>query len=167
MKRFALVLILLALVGVSRLGPEAWGQESRPAKPAGPSAKSLAFLAGDWESRSAEESFRAHYSDPEGGMVLGVSKSVEKGRAQFFELEVFGVQGGELVLQPYPGGKAAAAFALKESTRTSVTFANPKNPFPSEITYACPAKDRLEITLRGQGREQRFVLKRLALGAPR
>jgi uncharacterized protein DUF6265 len=154
MKRAAIALTFLVLLLALRVG----AQDSPPASP----AEGLAFLAGDWESRSAGESFRAHYSDPEGGMVVGVSKSVAKGKAVFFELEVFRVAGQELVLQPYPGGKAAASFRASKLEKNSVTFANPNNEFPKEITYACPAKDQLEITLRGGGKERRFALRRLS-----
>jgi len=161
MKRLPLALTLLALLAAP-IALQVSAQETKPAAPAPASAKGLAFLAGDWESRSAKESFRAHYGDPEGGMVLGVSKSIEGGRAVFFELEVFRSEGEVLVLQPYPGGKAAASFRATELTKSSVTFANPKNEFPKEITYACPSQDRLEITLRGGDREQRFALKRLS-----
>ena len=164
MKRLPLALTLLSLV-CGALAFQVRAQDSRPAEPSGqaaPPAQSLAFLAGDWESRSPKESFRAHYGDPEGGLVLGVSKSIQGGRAVFFELEVFRAEGQVLVLQPYPGGKAAASFRATKLAKNSVTFANPKNEFPKEITYACPSKDRLEITLTGDGREQRFALERLS-----
>lgn len=154
MKRAALALTALALLLALRVS----AQEERPTSP----AARLAFLAGDWESRSEAESFRAHYSDPEGGMVVGVSKSVAKGKAVFFELEVFRVEGKTLVLQPYPGGKAAASFRATKLAADSVTFSNPENEFPKTITYARPAPDRLEITLRGGGRERRFTLGRLS-----
>jgi hypothetical protein len=155
MNRSTPLLLLALLLGATVLGVHAG--ESRPTDP---TAK-LAFLAGDWESRTARDSFRAHYSTPEGGLVLGVSKSLEKGQAVFFEFEVFRAEGAELVLQPYPGAKAAASFRSTKLTSTQVVFANPSNDFPSEIVYAAPTKDRLEITLRGKGQEQRFVLTRV------
>ena len=160
MTRSALILLVPLVLGALLIGasaPDVRAQDSRPSDP----CSSLAFLAGDWESRSAKESFRAHYSTPEGGLVLGVSKSIEGGKAVFFELEVFRAEGAELVLQPYPGAKPAAAFRSTQLSATQVTFANPSNGFPSVIVYACPSKDRLEITLRGKGPEQRFVLERV------
>lgn len=155
MKRVPLALACLAPLLLLALRV---GAQDPPASP----AERLAFLAGDWESRSPKESFRAHYGDPEGGMVLGVSKSVRGGKAVFFELEVFRAEGEELLLQPYPGGKAAASFRASKVEANSVTFANPENAFPKEITYACPTKDTLRITLRGGGKEQRFELERLS-----
>ena len=70
-------------------------------------------------------------------------------------------------MQPYPGGKRAASFTLKDISlpERRVVVENPKNDFPSRIVYHREADDRLVITLSdphgGSPKQQVFKLKRV------
>jgi hypothetical protein len=94
--------------------------------------------------------FHAHYSTPEGGLILSHSRLLKEGRESFYEFEVFGTMDDEVVwLQPFPGGNKAVGFRLKELDREArkATFEQPEKDYPTRIVYHRTAENELVITL--------------------
>lgn len=120
--------------------------------------ESLAWLAGTWKS----DSFETHYTSPEGGLILSVSKHYEGGRAAFFEFERFEVRGEDVVLVPYPGGDESVSFRLvgHHPDAKKAVFENKEHDFPTSLTYELRAPDNLTIVVAGPqgGREASFAL---------
>ncbi len=135
---------------------------------------SMKWLAGTWRGPAWGGEFTAYYSTPEGGRILSHSELRKGGKLAFHEFEVFQVKAGAVVLNPYPGGQAAAGFTLAslDAKARRAVFENPKKDFPTRIVYERPADDRLVITLSDphgkSGEEEVFDLKRVAdAGAPK
>lgn len=123
--------------------------------------ESLSWLGGAWHG----EQFETQYTSPQGGMILSMSKSYDAGKASFFDFERFEVEGDNVMLTPYPGGKASVSFRLvgHDPAVQRARFTNPSHDFPQEFVYERRV-DSLFITLSGEekGKPQtlRFALAR-------
>jgi hypothetical protein len=121
----------------------------------------LAWLAGTWRS----DTYTAHYSSPEGGLILSYSKQYENGRLVFFEQERFEVRGGRVVEAPSPKGvPSPVVFTLTtlDLARHEAVFENPTHDFPTRLSYRREG-DRLHIRVEGpDGRGFGFALDRVA-----
>lgn len=155
MSRMSRLRLLAAGLAVGALfglvGPAPLLAEGLPAD-----AAALEWLAGRWvgtvEGARGVSRFEAHYTNPQGGVVLGMSKSFGEGdRLLWFEFERFEVREGVLSVTPHPNGRPSVTFKLKSydaATRKAV-FANPEHDFPTEISYQRVADDRVELLVSG------------------
>jgi hypothetical protein len=147
MSRPIKLLALLALLsGLIALAPVAPQERTK----AGDDLAAMDFLAGYWSGEMWGGEFHAHYSTPEGGLILSHSRLLKEGKESFYEFEVFGPASDELVwLQPFPGGSKAVGFRLEELDREArkATFEQPDKDFPTRIVYHRQAEDELVITL--------------------
>ena len=109
---------------------------------------SLDWLAGTWR----DEGFEAHYTSPEGGMILSTSKNYSKGRVVFFEFERIEIQDDEVVYIPYPAGKSSVTFKLVDydPKKKRVRFENKAHDFPKDLTFERISEDQLRIFLTGE-----------------
>lgn len=119
-------------------------------------AAALEWLAGRWlgtvEGARGVSRFEAHYTTPQGGAVLGMSKSFGEGdRLLWFEFERFEVREGVLSVTPYPNGRPSVTFKLKsyDAAAKKAVFANPEHDFPTEISYQRVADDRVQLVVSG------------------
>jgi hypothetical protein len=117
----------------------------------------LAWLAGTWRGPGYE----AHYSTPEGGLILSHTKQLEGDRVVFFEQERFEVRDGRVVEAPSPNGvPTPVVFTLTEQGPNAAVFENPTHDFPTRLAYRREG-DRLVIHVTGpDGRGPRFELTR-------
>lgn len=143
---------LIALVGFARQDSAPPQDADEPQELARSDEKLAAmdWLAGYWLGEMWGGMFHAHYSTPEGGLILSHSRLITDGEETFYEFEVFGPADDEVVwLQPFPGGRKAVGFRLKELDVEArmATFENPDKDFPTRIVYHRQADDRLVITL--------------------
>ena len=126
---------------------------------------SLSWLSGTWRGPMGGAVYEAYYSTPDGGRVLSENRMLKDGKTVFYEFESWSVVGGKVVMQPYPGGKQAAPFTLKDISERKVVVENPKNDFPSRVVYHRKTDDNLVITLSdphgGSPKQQVFNLKRV------
>lgn len=122
---------------------------------------SLDWLAGTWR----DEGFEAHYTSPEGGMILSTSKNYAGGRVVFFEFERIEIQDDSVVYIPYPAGKASVTFTLVDydPKKKRVRFENKEHDFPKDLTFERIATDQLRIFLTGEekGKYRTLELKLL------
>ena len=109
---------------------------------------SLDWLAGTWRDEGVE----AHYTSPEGGMILSASKNYSGGRVVFFEFERIEIRDDEVVYIPYPAGKSSVTFKLVdyEPGKPRVRFENQEHDFPKDLAFELISKDQLRIFLTGE-----------------
>lgn len=120
-----------------------------------PSVSDLSWLEGTWCGRIGTRDFEAHYTGPEGGVVLSASKYTANGKAAGFEFERFDEKDGSVVLTPYPDGKeSSATFRLTsfDPRGRLAVFENPAHDFPTRISYQRVAEDSLTILVSGPGK---------------
>ena len=125
----------------------------------------MAWLAGAWvgtRGAAGAISIEERWSPPLGGAMLGVSRTVSRGKMSAFEfLRVIERDGG-LVYIAQPGGRPPTEFALKELSPRRAVFENPRHDSPQRIMYELSAEGRLSASIgyaKG-GRPQRFEFKR-------
>ena len=94
--------------------------------------------------------------------MLGVSRTVSRGRMVAFEfLRVIERDGG-LVYVAQPGGAPPTEFVLTELSGMRAVFENPRHDFPQRIVYEVKSEGGLSasISFNKGGRPQRFEFKR-------
>jgi len=148
-RRGVSIIALALLAGIGALGA---GAAERPSA----RIDDLAWLAGSWageiQGAGSTTRFEAHYTTPQGGVILSTSKAFRaEGKLSWFEFERFEVRDGALVVIPHPNGKASVPFTLLEHDPAAkrAVFANPGHDDPNRITYQRVAADRLLIRVEG------------------
>jgi hypothetical protein len=109
----------------------------------------LGWLSGDWVSEANGRWTEESWTEPRGGMMLGISRSGRGERATGFEFMRIGVAAdGVVTFWGSPQGKPAVAFRLAALGKTDVAFENPDHDFPTQIAYRREG-DTLTATISG------------------
>lgn len=142
-------------------------QDIPKATPAKATIADLAWLAGAWigtRGTAGTTSIEERWSPPLGGAMLGVSRTVVRGRMTAFEYLRIVERDGGLVYVAQPGGSAPTEFVLTEFDKARAVFENPRHDFPQRIVYELAQDGSLSASigfLKG-GRPQRFEWRREA-----
>ncbi len=108
----------------------------------------MAWLAGAWVgTRSSGSSVEERWSPPLGGAMLGVSRTVARGRMTAFEYLRIVERDGGLVYVAQPGGNPPTEFVLTELTNARAVFDNPRHDYPKRIVYELSAEGGLSATI--------------------
>jgi hypothetical protein len=122
----------------------------------------LAWMAGCWSLRSGTAIIEEHWTQPAGGAMLGLSRTLKDGRMVFHEFMRIEEQGSALVFTARASA-TPVAFRAAVANESEVVFENPAHDFPQRITYRRQT-GALDATLegkdRGKERMQRFPYTR-------
>jgi len=102
------------------------------------SVEDLHWLAGHWVQQSADGSTTNEelWLAPAGGMMLGVNRTLEDGRAVFFEFLMIRELNGSIAYLAMPGGQSPpTVFPMTRGSDWSIVFENPGHDFPQRIHY--------------------------------
>jgi hypothetical protein len=131
--------------------------------PAKATMNEVAWLADAWVgTKGTGVSIEERWSQPLGGAMLAVSRTVSRGKMVAFEYLRIVERDGGLVYIAQPGGKPPTEFALTEVSKTRAVFENPRHDSPQRIVYELSADGQLTATIgfaKG-GRPQKFEFKR-------
>jgi hypothetical protein len=117
---------MLSLVLVTLLSPVA---------PQG-SVTDLAWLSGCWEMSRNGRHIIEQWSAPEGGTLIGMSRTVGDGRTREFEFVMIREgAGGRLEYVAKPSGQAEAIFTAVKTSPNEIVFENLQHDFPTRIMY--------------------------------
>lgn len=125
----------------------------------------VAWLAGAWlgtRGATGATTIEERWSPPLGGAMLGVSRTVSRGKMTAFEFLRIVERDGGLVYIAQPGGSAPTEFVLTEVSATRAVFVNPRHDSPQRIVYELSADGNLSASIgfaKG-GRPQRFDFAR-------
>jgi hypothetical protein len=95
----------------------------------------LAWMAGAWSSAEGGVDSEELWTEPKGGIMLGVHRDVRSGRPASWEYLRIEEGPGGIVYQASPGGTAPTPFRLVELRGHRAVFANPEHDFPKRIVY--------------------------------
>ncbi|HUF74882.1 MAG TPA: DUF6265 family protein, partial [Longimicrobiales bacterium] len=113
-------------------------------------------LSGCWSGRTGSLQLREHWSEAEGGAMLGTTRFFRDGAVVDWEFGRIVEDADGLTLWPYPRGVMSAdGFRLVRADSTLV-FENLEHDFPVRIIYARGEADRLRVRIEGadgEGRE--------------
>ena len=92
------------------------------------------WMAGSWCSLKGETRTEELWLAPAGGLMLGMSRSVNTRRTEFEHLRIEWREGA-LVYLAQPQGRPAVAFRESRREPQALTFGNPDHDFPKTIRY--------------------------------
>lgn len=115
------------------------------------SISELAWISGDWQTAAGGRAqIEEHWTQPAGGSLLGMSRTVAGGKTAEFEfLRIEQREDGiHYVAQP-KGRCPQTDFRLTRGTDQEAVFENPAHDFPKRIIYRKTAEDALTASIDG------------------
>jgi hypothetical protein len=137
------MVVAVAALAVATAGGAAQGRNAEPA----------AWLAGCWELRQGPRRTLEMWMAPEGGLMLGASRTTVDGRVREYEQLRLERAGDTLVYTARPSGQAEASFRSEEIGDGRFTVANPGHDFPQRIGYQRRGADSLIAWIEGPGKD--------------
>jgi hypothetical protein len=95
----------------------------------------LAWLAGCWESVSADRIVEEQWMAPRGHTMLGMGRTLRGGKLVEHELVVVREEGERLAYEAHPSGQSSAVFLSRELGESRVVFENATHDFPQRVGY--------------------------------
>lgn len=134
------------------------------AQGADPSA--VSWMAGCWRQEAPGRTVEEMWMAPRGDGMLGMSRTVAKGRIVDHEFLQIRVQDGRLVYIARPARQPEATFTAKSIGDREVIFENLAHDFPQRVIYRMQPDGnlaaRIEGTDKGQTRGIDFPMTRAA-----
>jgi hypothetical protein len=146
--RWGVALTLLALVLPLTLF--AADAKKKNQVPPAPVIEKLAWLAGHWRMEQAGRVVEEQWMAPAAGSMLGMSRTVAKGRVtghEFMQIRVG--PGGDIFFVAQPSGQKEATFQHTALAEREVVFENPNHDFPQKITYTLKPDGSLLAVIEG------------------
>jgi hypothetical protein len=95
----------------------------------------LSWIAGHWSSRLGEAVIEEIWTEPAGGVMLGMHREIRPGSRAMFEFLRIEEREGTITYIAQPGGKPPTPFPLSSIEGEKVTFENPDHDWPNRIIY--------------------------------
>jgi hypothetical protein len=111
---------------------------------------SVGWLAGCWAATSGARSTEELWTQPKGGVMIGLSRVLRDGIATGHEFLLLRSPDGRLTLTAHPSGQAPADFAAVQVSPDSVRFENRSHDFPQKIEYHRVREDSLVAKVYGE-----------------
>jgi len=125
----------------------------------------VSWMAGHWQGQYQGSPMEAFYSNPDGGMILGMTKIASGKTLSFFEFERIEESENTLVLKPMPFANSGVEFTLKELSEKRAVFDHPGHDFPERIIYELQENGqllgRIEGTQNGQAVAEDFLFTKV------
>jgi hypothetical protein len=110
-----------------------------------------AWLAGCWQQRDGSRITDEQWMAPAGGVMVGMSRTVQDGRMRGYELVRIVESNRGLVYHADPSGQAEAEFPATLVTSDTLRFENPQHDFPKTIEYIRLGVDSLIANVSADG----------------
>ncbi len=145
--RLVLRLVFLSLVAASGL----LAADKKPAKPAPPPAiTKITWLAGSWRQEKAGRVIEEQWMAPAGGVMLGMGRTVSKGRVVEYEFtQIREGPGGELYYIATPSGQKETTFRILTLADNAIVFENKEHDFPQTVGYTLQTDGTLLAYIEG------------------
>lgn len=129
-----------------------------PAPAPQPGVEILGWMAGAWRT-TGPVAFEEHWMAPEGGLMVGMGRTLARGRAVAFEHLRIETKEGRTAYLASPGGKPATRFDLVRASATEAVFENLAHDFPKRIIYRRLPEGGLFARVEGDGTEKEKPLE--------
>lgn len=125
----------------------------------------LSWMSGDWQTApSGRAHIEEHWTQPAGGSMLGMGRTVAGGKTAEFEFLRIEQRGDAVYYVAQPNGQCPATdFKLTRATGQEAVFENPAHDFPKRIIYKKTGEDSLTASVDGgEGtKQQTFSFNRM------
>ena len=109
----------------------------------------LSWMAGCWRQESGGRTVDEVWMAPSGDGMLGMSRTVAKGRIAEYEFLQIRAQDGRIVYIAKPSGQPEATFNASTAGPREVVFENPAHDFPQRIIYRLNADGNIAARIEG------------------
>ena len=123
-----------------------------------PGVEVLGWMAGAWRT-AGPVVFEEHWMAPAGGLMVGMGRTLARGRAVAFEYLRIETQEGRTAYLASPGGKPATRFELVRASASEAVFENLAHDFPKRIIYRRLPDGSLFARVEGDGTEKEKPLE--------
>lgn len=134
-----------------------------------PTSNDARFLAGCWKFEAKGRVVEEQWMAPEGGALLGMSRTVVNGKLAEFEfLQIRELPEG-LAYIAKPSNQPEAKFIAATKSGDEIVFENPAHDFPQRIRYRLAGdvlSARIEGAMNGKPRGIDFPYRRVACTPP-
>lgn len=111
----------------------------------------LAWLGGCWQSTAGTRVVVEMWLPPDGGLMLGASRTVATGQARAFEHLRIRSEGDAIVYTAIPSKQVETDFRSTEVSATGFTVENRAHDFPQRIVYTRTSDDAFTARVEGPG----------------
>ena len=122
----------------------------------------LRWLGGCWELRRGPRVTLEMWMPPDGGMMLGASRTAVSGALREWEQLRLTLRGDTLIYTALPSGQNETEFKSTAVSDSGFTVENLSHDFPQRIIYRKRGGDSLVSRIEGRGRGIDFPMKRVA-----
>lgn len=111
----------------------------------------IAWLGGCWQAGDDGSTTIEMWLPPDGGLMVGASRTVANGRARGWEHLRLRADGEQLVYTAIPSGQTETDFRSTVVSDSSFTVENLEHDFPQRITYRRADPDAMTARIEGPG----------------
>ena len=111
----------------------------------------LAWLGGCWQNEEGNRTTVEMWMPPQGGVMMGTSRTVANGQARGYEYMRIWAEGNRIVFTAIPSGQAEADFRSVAVSDSGFTVENLEHDFPQRITYRRTSPDNFVAHVEGPG----------------
>jgi hypothetical protein len=109
----------------------------------------LAWLTGSWQGTLGKARIEEHWIQPDGGTMLGLSRTIAGGRTVAFEFLRIESRADGPVYVAQPQGRPPVEFKLTQQSEHRVVFENPQHDHPKFIRYSKEPDGSLRAEIEG------------------
>jgi photosystem II stability/assembly factor-like uncharacterized protein len=124
----------VVLVAVGAVAPPSGAQQG---------IEDAGWLAGCWTAEGGGSRTDEVWMAPEGGLMVGMSRSVRGGSARGHEFVLLGDKNGRLTYSAHPSGQQPADFPVVRLNERELRVENADHDFPRRIDYLRRGEDSL------------------------
>lgn len=114
--------------------------------------RDLEWLAGSWTLTKGDRVIEEQWMRPSGGIMLGMSRTVWRGKATEYEFVRIEQRGSDLLYIAQPFGRPPTEFKLIKGSVGEVVFENLQHDFPQQITYIRNPDGSVTARIAGPGK---------------
>jgi len=150
--RVAWLWIVLSVAGVTL----------EPANDEVDDVEQLSWLAGTWRAAIEDGVVEEYWTDPAGGLMLGLSRTLVGGEAVGFEFLRIEARSDEIIYVAQPNGRPGTEFELTVVDGARAVFENPAHDHPKILRYVLAADGILHVSIEGDEGVHELAYRRVA-----
>ena len=120
-------------------------------------SRTFSWLSGHWCSQSGDQLIEEYWMPPDGGLALGVGRTIKAGKTVTFEFMRIETRDGETNYLASHDGQPAVAFRLMVSGSDWARFENLQHDFPTRVEYRRTSSG-LHAEIAGPGKNGKEVV---------
>jgi hypothetical protein len=136
--------ITLSIICFGLIGNAFTQTQTSPAR----SISELSWISGDWQTPPGTRVIEEHWTQPAGGSMMGMSRTLGGEKTIEFEYLRIEQRADGIYYVAHPKARCPGTdFKLTRATSSEVIFENPEHDFPKRIIYRKTADDAITASI--------------------